>query len=93
MQDIQEEIVDWIGRIHPNRTTEGTLVKLFEEIGELASKPSDVDEYADVLIVLLDIAHQQGISASDLLPAVRRKMEVNRNRTWMANDLGVMTHV
>jgi len=92
LADAQEQVIHWIENIHPNRTPEGTLLKLFEEIGELAQNPGDIDEFADILIVLLDLAYQENINANDLVPAVMRKMEINRSRSWDVNQLGVMSH-
>ena len=92
MQTLQETIVAWADSVHPNRTPEGTLLKLFEEIGEIASEPSNPDEYADVMIVLLDLAHQHGISADDLIQSTSHKMAVNSARNWHINSMGVMRH-
>lgn len=90
LMSLQSSIVSWIDEVHPNRTPESTLLKLFEEIGELVNDPSDVMEYADVMIIMLDLAHQNGISARDLLLAIEAKHDINVHRTWKKAANGTM---
>lgn len=90
MNDIQLEVLNWVNEVHPNRTPESTLIKLFEEIGEIAADPADSMEYADVLIVLVDLAAQHNISGDELIERVKQKMAINRDRHWQINGLGVM---
>lgn len=54
------------------------LEKLIEEIGELAeSNYKDVFEYADVIEVILAIAHQHGLSAHHIDDARKEKNRKN----------------
>jgi len=54
------------------------LEKLIEEIGELAeSNYKDVFEYADVIEVILAIAHQNGFTANHIDDARREKNRKN----------------
>lgn len=76
------EEVCWI--MHdPERTVEAKMVKLMEEVGEVAeciskSKPTQemIDECADSLIVIVDMLHCAGIDdiQSALEEAVSRKL-------------------
>ena len=68
------------------------MLKLFEEIGEMIADPTDASEYADVTIMLLDIAWQNGISGHGLEVAVRGKMEINRAREWRVTKFGTLKH-
>lgn len=92
LNELQEEVVYWANQAHPGRTAESTMLKLFEEIGEMISDPRDASEYADVIIMLLDIAWQNDIKGSDLELAVRNKMEINRARKWRVTKLGTLKH-
>jgi hypothetical protein len=62
-----------------------------EELPELISSGlSDPLEYADVVIMVVDLAHQMNI---DLQDAVIRKIEINRNRTWGRDpETGFLKH-
>ena len=90
---LQKEIAAWADSVFPHRTARGALIKLvLEEIPELLQSGHCVpEEFADVVILVLDIAHLQGI---DIGAAVRAKMEVNRKRTWKVDpETGLMNHV
>lgn len=64
--------------------------KLFEEIGETLKNPRDPSEWADIFIVLLDLAKMYGV---DVGAASVAKMAVNRERVWTKTETGVMQHV
>lgn len=90
---LQKRILDWADRIFPNRTAHGALCKLMlEEIPELLHGGlSDPLEYADILILVLDIASLNGI---DAIAAAHQKMEINEQRKWKINTAsGLMHHV
>lgn len=78
------------GRTEPS----GSLAHLASEVEELREDPSDIGEYADCLLLLLDAAAISGFSTRDLLRAVWTKMERNKARTWGApNAEGFCEHV
>lgn len=82
--------LEWANTELPDRTLKSTKAKLFEEIGELVSTDfEDEKEYADVLIVLFDLAWQHGI---DLDRAVYQKMSINEAREWSRDDNGIYQH-
>lgn len=64
--------------------------KLFEEIGETLKNPRDPGEWADIFIVLLDLAKMYGVDVGEASVA---KMEVNRARRWTKTETGVMQHI
>lgn len=92
LQQIQDKIVEWADQALPNRTPQQAFLKLFEELGEVLSRPRDEMEWADVFIILVDLANFHGISGAMLNQAILDKMEVNRGRQWGENELGVMKH-
>lgn len=76
-------------KLFPDRTDSSMFLKLFSELGELIES-GDVDEFADVMIMLLDYGSRKGFP---IQMAVRRKMAINMDRKWAKNKLGVMRHV
>lgn len=93
LEELQAEIAAWADVVFPNRTAHGSLTKLMlEEIPELiSSKLLSPTEYADVVILVLDIAYLKGINVG---AAVREKMKINRERKWKINpETGLMNHV
>jgi hypothetical protein len=60
----------------------GALRHLQRECDEAIADPSDVIEFADCLILLLDATRRAGHTLDDLVSAAERKAEINRSRTW-----------
>lgn len=89
---LQQEIRKWADGLIPDRTADQAMAKLMnEELPELiASGSMDALEFADVVILIFDVAYLRGI---DIGTAVQRKMEINRKRQWRVNETGVMKHV
>lgn len=72
-----------------DRDENSTWKKLFEELGEVIRNPDDPAEWADVMILMLDLAARHSIK---LTPAILAKMEVLRGRVWETRN-GVFSHV
>lgn len=90
IQDLQSEIAVWADSVYPHRTNESILRKLDEEVAELHSDLLDPLEYADLIILILDLGRMNGI---DIGQAVREKIEINNKRQWQIDpDTGVMSH-
>lgn len=89
---LQEDIVDWLDKVHPNRTEMAVWAKFLEETGEVMTDPLDIEEWADVMIVLLDLASRYGHYMDDILLTARDKLIVNKARKWTINKHGVMNH-
>lgn len=92
IEELQKLISEWADEVFPDRTVRGSLAKLMtEELPELCTDLTDPDEYADVVIMVLDLAHQMGINVQE---AVLRKMEINRTRVWKRDpDSGFYKHI
>lgn len=90
---LQEDIVDWLDKVHPNRSEMAVWAKFLEETGEVMTDPMDIGEWADVMIVLLDLASRYGHYMDDILMTARDKLIVNKARKWEINKHGVMSHV
>lgn len=92
MNEVAQAVHAWAADAFPNRTVSATFVKLFEEIGEVVKNPCSGGEYADVLILLFDLALMHGVD--DLTGEVARKMEINKNRQWKEHTkTGTFHHV
>jgi len=90
---LQEDIVQWLDREHPERKEQAVWAKLFEELAEVMVDPTDIGEWADIIIVQLDLANRYGHYMDDILMVARQKLEINKGRKWEINKHGVMKHV
>lgn len=90
ISDLQREIAEWADTVYPHRTNSSILKKLDEEVAELRSAVLDPHEYADLIILILDLGRMNGI---DIGRAVREKIEINNGRQWSIDpETGVMSH-
>ena len=89
IRQLTDQIVQWADSVFPDRKPESALLKLFEEVGELVRDPANPGEYADICIMVFDLANMHGI---DLAAAIRQKIEVNRNRVWRKTQTGTLQH-
>lgn len=60
----------------------GALRHLEKEAREAQESPTDPEEYADCLLLILDAARRAGISPPALVDAAQQKMIINRQRNW-----------
>lgn len=90
IEAIQAEIRGWADTVYPHRTAANIVAKLRKELEELADDVTDPLEYADLLILALDLASINGICAAD---AVRQKIAINYVRKWEIAPDGEMSHV
>lgn len=87
------DINEWANKAFPDRTPQSMFLKMYHEMSEMideTDKPEVEGEIADVLIMILDFARQQGVNPS---VAIQAKMRINRARTWKQNPLGDYSHV
>lgn len=84
-------IKTWADRVFPQRTDASMYLKLYGEIAEMIEADDNhvEGEVADVLILVLDFAKRKNI---DIEAAIARKMDINRERSWMMNKLGAFSH-
>jgi NTP pyrophosphatase (non-canonical NTP hydrolase) len=91
IRQLQDRITKWADTNFPNRTTADILLKLYEEVGEYARNPKAALEMGDIMILLLDVAHKNGI---DVHKAVEDKMDINEGREWEVDvNTRIMRHV
>jgi predicted house-cleaning noncanonical NTP pyrophosphatase (MazG superfamily) len=90
MKDLQELVVRWLEGTYPNRTYQDVLIKFLEEVAEMFKNPNE-SEIADLMILILDLAHLLDI---DLGKATVNKMLINGERKWQIDpETGIMHHV
>lgn len=90
IDSLQQEVVEWANSVMPNRTITNACTKLvMEEIPEFLTSDNDPMEYADIFIILLDMAYLSNINIKN---AIREKMAINRNRKWGINKAGLLKH-
>jgi NTP pyrophosphatase (non-canonical NTP hydrolase) len=86
------EVDNWISPLLPDRSSFDTAIKLVEEASELLHAIHHVgdvgQECADILILLLDVAHLHGVN---LTIEFAKKMEINRKREWTERQ-GTLKH-
>jgi len=92
LEDIQKRVVTWADKTLPDRTLANTFMKLIVEISELIEGGlKDPKEYADLIILAVDMAHLAGIK--DITKAVLEKMDINEKRNWAYDDVsGTYSH-
>ena len=87
IRGMQDYIHDWANETFPEREFKTTMAKLvLEEIPEFMAAPDDPGEFADLVILIFDLASMRGI---DVYSAVAEKMHVNEQRTWKKDDTGL----
>lgn len=92
LDGLTRRVIEWADRVYPHRTPYAALTKMIvEEVPELLHGGlEDPEEYADVLIMLVDLAHLQGF---DIVEAAHRKMDRNERRNWAIDpDTGLLNH-
>lgn len=90
VRELQEQVHAFAEETFGPGREDAAWKKLFEEIGETLKNPRDPGEWADIFIVLLDLAKMYGV---DVGSASVDKMAVNRQRVWTKTETGVMQHV
>lgn len=66
----------------PHQRTAGVLDHIRKELVEIEANPTDVTEWADVVILALDGAWRAGHEPLDILTAIVAKQERNERRQW-----------
>jgi hypothetical protein len=93
-QDLQDDIAAWTSIQFPWQTPHSKITHMQAELLELDDDPTDLVEFADCFMLLIDTAQLAGFTMSQVHAAVRDKLEVNRRREWGEPDEhGVSYHV
>ena len=94
MNDRQYELAQWTSKQFPKRSMHSIISHLRTELTELEESPTDIMEFADCFMLLLDAASFQKLAISDIWTAIGRKLEINKARVWgKPNEDGFVEHV
>ena len=66
----------------PGRRVEGTVDHIQSELEEIKASPRDVEEWIDVVILAFDGAWRAGYTPDQIVDALVKKCEKNRQRSW-----------
>lgn len=89
IHDLAVEVKTTADGYLPQRTPASAFLKLFEELGELVAAPHDPDEWADVFIMLLDLAYLYKVTPA-LIPAIVHKLGINAGSVFAGLESGVV---
>lgn len=88
---LAEEVRRWQHATFPRATPASAARHLLKEARELDAAPTDAEEIADVLLLIIGVADAAGV---DLAAAARAKLEINKTRSWGVPDAdGVVEHI
>jgi hypothetical protein len=94
---LQKEAFEWSESqfgSKEERGPEGPLNHLKKEIDEVLENQDDVEEWADVLLLVLDGMSRVGMSVNYVEDAAWDKLNINKRRKWSPPDAdGVSEHV
>ncbi len=90
IHQLAHRIKNQADRLFPSRTDQSMFLKVYSEMGELVSAPDDPEEFADLMIMLLDYGARKGFAIEY---EVKKKMALNETRVWKQNENGVFQHV
>ena len=88
--ELQDEVAAFAEKAFGPDREDAAWKKLFEEIGETLKNPDDPSEWADVFIILLDLATMRGV---DVATATRAKLDIIKDRVWVQTPTGTFQHV
>ncbi len=90
----QKTIAEWSKNTFKDSTVLSNIAHLRDEIDEIEESPDNIIEWADVIILYMNAAYLSGHSMDDILIAVHKKFEKNKNRSWGEPDKrGVVKHI
>jgi hypothetical protein len=94
LQALRAEHAAWSQETFGTRSAVGPAKHLSLEALEVAEAPDDLLEHADCWLLLWDVQRRAGVSDADLADAIKRKLAINKARTWAkAKDGEPVLHV
>jgi len=91
IEDLQVLITDhhrWAESTFAGETSQEKILKLKKEADEVAADPTDLVEYADVGLLLLQILTRHGFTVEQWATAMENKSRINRTRQWQKQSDG-----
>lgn len=66
----------------PGDRLPGNLAHIRKELAEIEADPTDIMEWADLILLAFDSALRQGFEPADIVAAVAVKQAINERRLW-----------
>ena len=89
----QKTVSTWSKNTFKDSTMLSNIDHLRDELCEIIDNPDDIEEWADAIMLYMNAANFAGHSMDDILKAVHKKYEKNKNREWGEPDeRGVVKH-
>lgn len=85
LADLCENLADWSRETFGSdeeRGPIGPVKHLKKECDEVMANPTDREEYADMLILVIDASRRAGIMPMQLLELAEAKVKKNKSRKW-----------
>lgn len=76
---VQAEHLAWCAETFPGESMQSIFGHFVEEVHELAADPSDADELADCLLLLISLAEVVRLNP---VACMARKLAINKKRKW-----------
>jgi Protein of unknown function (DUF550) len=93
LHHFQDTIEEWSLKTFKEQPVQAKLKHMHKEIVELIAEPSDLEEWADLLILMAMCLRMQNITFDDLMAAAWAKHQKNMMREWNEPDEdGVIQH-
>jgi NTP pyrophosphatase (non-canonical NTP hydrolase) len=98
-EELYIEMTEWQDATFGRRGAVPPLHHLSKEVGETieaieANVGTPELEFADLLTLLINAAHNYGMTARDLLDYTQQKLEINKRRKWgVPDEKGVVEHI
>ena len=95
LSQLQKDIGEWSDKTFGEGDRfRGTSSHLREEVEELIESNGNLDEFADCLMLLLDLGRMRGFNTCDLMSATALKLEINKERKWgKPQPCGKVNHI
>lgn len=66
----------------PGDRLAGNIAHIRKELVEIEANPTDVMEWADLILLAFDSALRQGFEPADIVAAIAVKQAINEHRWW-----------
>lgn len=95
--ELANEFTQFSLKTFKDATAFSSLDKLLDEIKEtyqsiLFKDKNLPEEYVDCIMCILDSAARAGITPETLLISFKKKLEINKRRTWIKNENNTYSH-
>ncbi len=78
-----EDMIKWnLRTFGPGERLSGTVKHIKKELKEIEKEPHDLIEWVDVILLAMNGAFRHGHSGQDIIEAIHKKVEINKNRVW-----------